>query len=121
MKKLLAFLIVLFAPAIAFADDCVVASNVGPVKGHTGVLVNCIPNSGYSFFQYINQVLGDNSAVIITAIIVLVVFNAIQYMLALGTPGEQTKAKERIVGIVVGIVFLTLIKFVLSILASGLI
>jgi hypothetical protein len=81
-----------------------------------GVLVGCIIENA-TFLQYINQVLRENTGFIIAAAVILVVASGVQYMIALGSSGEQTKAKQRITSIVLGIIFFTLLRFIISLLA----
>jgi hypothetical protein len=81
-----------------------------------GVLAKCIPKDA-TFFQYVSIVLRDNTPYIVAAAVVIVVFSGVQYAAAMGTTGEQSKAKERIIGVVIGIIFFTLIRFILTLLS----
>lgn len=120
MYKLLYFFLLFFpASARAAEGDCLIAGPNGPILGTKGVLVDCIPPNT-SFFGYLNLVMKNNTAILIAAAVILVVFSGVQYMLALGSTSGQTAAKQRIIGIVVGIIFFTLLRFTLSILSPSL-
>ncbi len=121
MKNYLYLLLFLIPPSTVSAADtgCLIVGPTGPIKGHKGVLVDCIPPN-VSFFEYIGLVMKENTALLIAAAVILVVFSGVQYMLALGSTAGQGAAKQRIVGIVVGIIFFTLIRFILSILSPSL-
>lgn len=70
------------------------------------------------FNCYLRVFLAGNSALIVTVAVIIVVFSGIQYMLALGNSGAQGKAKQRIVSVVTGVIFLTLIRFFLRIIGT---
>lgn len=70
------------------------------------------------FNCYIRVFLNGNSALIITIATIIVVGSGIQYMLALGNSGNQGKAKQRIISVISGVIFLTLIRFFLRILGT---
>ncbi|CAN5194498.1 hypothetical protein BH11PAT4_BH11PAT4_5950 [soil metagenome] len=76
-------------------------------------------NDDTSFNCYLRAFLSGNSALIVTVAVIIVVFSGIQYMLALGNSGTQAKAKQRIVSVVTGVVFLTLIRFFMGLLGTS--
>ena len=125
MRNKLFFLALLLAPGLVSAANttCTYTEKVNGVAktmtGHKGVLVDCVA-SGASFFYYIHRVIAQNTTLLIAAAIVLVVYSGVQYMLALGNSTGQGAAKQRIVGIIGGIIFFTLIRFVLSLLSPEL-
>lgn len=86
--------------------------------GFSGVLVDCIP-AGATFWTYLNLLLDQNGGLVIAAAVIYVVFSGVQYMLALGNTTNQVKAKTRIVSIVSGIILYTLIRFIIGLLAGG--
>lgn len=69
---------------------------------------------------YMATLLRDNTILILTVASLLIVVSGVQYILAMGNSGDQAKAKQRIVGIVVGIIFFTLIQFTLTLIAADL-
>jgi len=102
-----------FLPTRVFADT-------GCPSGQSQtVLAGCVASNA-TFLQYVNAILNQNTAYIITVAVIIIVASGIQYMLALGSAGEQGKAKQRIVSVIVGIIFFTLIRFVLSLIGNGL-
>jgi hypothetical protein len=72
-----------------------------------------------SFNCYLRAFLSGNSALIVTIAVIIVVFSGVQYMLALGNSGTQAKAKQRIVSVVTGVVFLTLIRFFIGLIGTS--
>ena len=115
ITQLLAFIFSL-SPEYAHAST---SNPTCSVATRPGVLVsNACPTD--NFFQYIAKVLNQNNGYIIAVAVIIVVFSGLQYMLAMGNSSSQGKAKERIIGVVIGIVFLTLIRFILTILADNL-
>lgn len=83
--------------------------------GQPGVLIKCIyPNT--DFFGYASAFLDQYQTAIITAAAVLIVASGVQYMLAMGKSDQQAKAKQRIVGVLVGIIFFTLIHAIIVLL-----
>jgi len=99
------------------ADSC-----PGGTKAISGVLISCIKDTpSPTFFDYLSAVLDQNSGYIVAAAVIIVVASGIQYMTAFGSSGEQTKAKQRIISVITGIIFFTLIRFAVSLFASGLI
>lgn len=105
-------LIILLIPTAAKAGD---GTDCEP-----GVLVKCKPEDGTNFLVYVAAILRDNTILIITIASLLIVFSGVQYMLAMGNSSEQAKAKQRIIGIVGGIIFFTLVQFTLTLLANDL-
>lgn len=79
----------------------------------SGVLVNDISKAN-GFVSYIALVLKDNSWLILTAAATLVVASGVQYMLAVGNSSNQGKAKERIIGIVLGLIFYGAVMILLN-------
>ena len=68
------------------------------------------------FTCYIRAFLKTNTALMVTAAVAIVVFSGAQYMLAMGNSTAQGKAKTRIIGVVTGVIFLTLIQFLLNVI-----
>jgi hypothetical protein len=78
------------------------------------------------FSCYIAMFLRNNMIYVIILAIILIVTSGIQYMLAGGAPGEAGKpsaagkAKQRILGVLGGVVFYFLITYLLPLIMSGL-
>jgi len=125
ITQILAFIFA-FTPEYAHAIASVTGGTGGTggtsdcsVPTRPGVLVGTVCPTD-NFFQYIAKVLNENNGYIIAIAVIIVVFSGVQYMLAMGNTSNQGKAKERIVGVVIGIIFLTLVRFLLTILADNL-
>lgn len=86
----------LFNPSYVMAAEC------------TGVLV-CDPNKGYD--NYIKDLLSNMMPVVFTLALALVVYSGIQYMMGGLSPDNSKKAKQRIIGSLIGIIFYLLIRF----------
>ena len=71
------------------------------------------------FNCYLSVLIKSNSALIVAIAVILVVFSGVQYIFAFGNSSNQTAAKQRIISIVTGVIFWTLIIFFLRI--SGII
>ena len=83
-----------------------------------GVLVDNPAATQGNFFKYVEMVLGQNSWVVLTGAAVLVVASGVQYMLAVGNASNQTKAKERVFGVMLGLVFYGGIILILRLLSD---
>ena len=79
-----------------------------------GVLTKCAPSG--TLASYAGDILTDNMGYIILIAIVLIVFSGLHYMLAVGQAGEQTKAKQRVTGILGGLAFYFLIEYIMKLL-----
>ena len=87
-----------------------------------GVLIRCsIPNSVAPnvFSCYVSSLLSQNMPYVLLIAVVLVVVSGVQYMMAMGAAAEQTKAKQRIVGLLSGVIFYVLIRYLVPLLAGG--
>ena len=114
ITQILAFIFRITPEVAHAAATCNTAAGEKP-----GVLVDCT-NPNDTFFQYLSKVLTQNNGYVIAIAVIIVVFSGVQYMLAFGNTSNQGKAKERIISVVIGIIFYTLIRFFLVILADGL-
>ena len=115
------------APQISFA-----ATPPTPVlkackfNGQTGVLiyqqVEPITQDGKTsqLGCYISEVLAENMNYIIILAVALIILSGVQYMVSGGSSGELTTAKQRIAGILGGVMLYFLIRFLLPVIASGL-
>ena len=105
----------LLAPAVALADGA--SQNNCAV----GVLVpgDCV-NQSLSFPNYIETLLTQNFPLILFAAFLMVVFSGVQYMVSGATPEAQKSARQRILGILGGLVFYLFIKLILHQLSSTL-
>ena len=84
--------------------------------GDPGILVSVEqPNFGC----YINQFLLDIIPHVLTIAMIMIVFSGVQYMASGVTADGQKAAKQRIVGIVVGIMFFFAIRFILNQLSEN--
>jgi hypothetical protein len=90
-------------------DYAVVTPSTKAEQESADTLLNC----------YLRVALRNNSALIVTVAVIIVVFSGIQYMLALGNSGNQAKAKQRIVAVITGVIFYTLITFFVTIIGAG--
>jgi len=81
-----------------------------------GVLVS---GHVYTFPCYLELLLKQNIPYVLLAAVILVVVSGIQYMLAQGNSSEQAKAKQRIVGIIGGIIFYFLIQYLIPLISGG--
>ena len=107
MKKILSYSPLLFLLIPGFVSAC--ANKVA-----TGVLTECAVNGDLN--TYIADVLTQNMGYIILIAIVLIVFSGLHYMTSFGSPGEQTKAKQRIGGILGGLAFYFIITYIMKLL-----
>jgi hypothetical protein len=98
-------------PSLVLANDPCLASTEG------GVLIS---GQAKNFSCYISLLLKQNMPYVILVAVVLVVISGVQYMLAMGNSSEQGKAKQRIVGTLIGIIFYTLISYILPLISGGL-
>ncbi len=86
-------------------------------NGVDGVLTQKVVSGGIAC--YLSTVLTDNMPYVIIIAIILVVWSGIEYMLAQGSLAAQTKAKQRIVGVLGGLMFYLLIRFLIPLIAGG--
>jgi|GEM_PF-6880663 len=105
---------------IPFFPDVAHATASAPATTCTQTLLAGCLDPNATALQYIDAALTQNTGYIITAVVIIIVASGVQYMMALGSTGEQGKAKQRIVSVIIGIIFFTLIRFALSLLANGL-
>ena len=84
-----------------------------------GVLIECVTAAeNGNIMAYLYQVLRQNSPYIIAFAVILVIWSGIEYMLANGNSSAQATARKRIVEIVIGIIFYTLIFFVIRVIGA---
>jgi hypothetical protein len=87
------------------------------IAGTTGVLTKTQIGGGLNC--YIAAALSENMPYIILFAIILIVWSGIEYMLSGTGITQAAKAKERLIGIISGLIFYFLIWFLLSLLTSG--
>ena len=101
LTKFLSFATVLLLPALVRAD-C-----------QAGVLVpGCVNN--YDFKGYLVAFLTAQMPLLLFIAVLMVVASGVQYMLSGFTPDGAKKAKERISGILLGVIFLLLIRLLIN-------
>ena len=111
------------APAMLMltASYALAATPTAPIESCPpphGVLTNC-PQP--TFGLYIRAVLKDDMGYIITAALLMIIASGVQYMLSgIGSADGQKQARQRILGIISGVVLLILIDLILNQLATGL-
>ena len=86
----------------------------------SGVLVSDPCTNIESFSTYLNHFLDQNLPLILFTALVLIVYSGVQYVLLGAVPEGQKAAKQRILGVLGGLVFYLLIKLILNQLAPGL-
>jgi hypothetical protein len=106
------YLVLCFSAATVVQAACTVTDD------GEGVLVKGTVSGGFGC--YINAVLRDNMPYVILVAVILVVISGLQYMFAQGNPGEQGKAKQRIVGVLIGIIFYFLIAYLVPLISGQL-
>ena len=95
-------------------------NNANPYKdftsGNVGVLVTCNqPTLQY----YLDAFLSENLTLIMFIALIMIVASGIQYMLSGFSPEAAKLAKQRIIGILVGILFFLLIRLLLNQISPG--
>jgi hypothetical protein len=76
-----------------------------------GVLVSCEqPN----FWSYINAIMAENFPIIMFIALAMIVFSGVQYMNSGFSPDGAKAAKQRIGGILAGVVFYILLQMILN-------
>jgi len=124
MRKHLYFFYFLFlAPGLAYADPP--TTSVTPATSacaHPGVLIKCLDGvqGQGEFSKYIATLLKDNFPLLLFIAVVMIVASGIQYMLSGFTPDGAKQAKQRISGILIGIIFLLLIRLLANLLTPNL-
>lgn len=88
-------------------------------KSPSGVLVSHVPPEGSGLGCYLTYLLTDNMPYVILLAVVLVVLSGVQYMLAMGSSAEQGKAKTRILGILAGVIFYFLLRYLIPLIAGS--
>lgn len=76
-----------------------------------GVLVKC---AGLPFNQYLAELLTEQMPLILFVAVLMVVGSGVQYMLSGFSPEGAKQAKQRIVGILLGVAFLLLIQLLVK-------
>lgn len=104
----------LLSPTLALAEDLVCEN--GTVK--QGVLVSTYC-SNWTFWDYVNRLLGLQGIglYVYFAAVVMIIFSGIEYMMGASGDGQK-KAKERIRGILVGILFYSIALVLLRLIAT---
>jgi len=82
------------------ATDCIPA-----------ILTRCAQSNAQGL---ITHLIGDNMGFILTFALIMIIFSGVQYMYSGISPDAQKGAKNRIIGIVTGIVILYLIQAILN-------
>jgi glycerol uptake facilitator-like aquaporin len=81
-----------------------------------GVLVDCTqPNLLY----YLDALLNENLTYIMFVAFIMIIASGVQYMLSGFAPDGAKKAKERIVGILIGVIFFLSIRLILNQISGG--
>lgn len=82
----------------------------------TGVLVDssCANDPNYNFANYVGDFMKKNFPFILLIALVMIIFSGVQYMTSGFTPDAQKQAKNRIIGILTGVVFYLLIDLILA-------
>jgi hypothetical protein len=88
-------------------------------KTERGVLISHAVTVG-GFNCYVYTLLNENMPYVMIIAIVLIIFSGVQYMFAAGTPTAQGTAKQRVFGILGGLLFYFLIRYILKLIAGGL-
>jgi hypothetical protein len=102
-----------FQPLTSYAADdwCKVDSTPGVlISGH-------VTKGGFAC--YMSHLLTENMPYVILVAVVLVVVSGIQYMLSQGQPAAQGAAKTRIIGILTGVIFYFLLRYLLPLVVGG--
>jgi hypothetical protein len=110
---------VLLLPAVAFAGTCTKQGVLLCLEGTWKVNGKDEAYVVNDLRSYLVHLLADNMGYVMVIAIVLVVFSGIHYMTAMGQPAEQTKAKQRILGILGGVIFYFMITYISKILIDG--
>jgi hypothetical protein len=109
--------------AHAAVRKCVVRDDAASVlvKGQWGFIEKVGGKDVFTptFGCYISQLIDQNIPYVILAAVLLIVFSGVQYMLAQGAAAEQAKAKQRIWGVLGGVIFYFLIKLTVPLIAGG--
>jgi len=108
---------VMSTPVISYAAPRIVDSS-GHCTGSTptgqqdpGVLTRCTQDG---FQNYLNAFFHDNLAFIFLIALVMIVFSGVQYMNSGFSPDALKTARQRILGILGGVVFLLIIELLLN-------
>ncbi|HSI20189.1 MAG TPA: hypothetical protein VLA04_00560 [Verrucomicrobiae bacterium] len=109
------FLLLLEVPSVHAAEPY----KCGYVAGTTGVLVGGKIDSNKPIACYISKILEENMPYVVLAAVILVVISGVQYMLAMGNSAGQGAAKTRIIGIISGIIFYFLIRYMIPLVSGG--
>lgn len=88
------------------------------VDNNPGVLISGHVTRG-GFACYVSHLLTENMPYIILVAVVLVVVSGVQYMLSQGNATAQGAAKTRIVGIITGVIFYFLLRYILPLIVGG--
>jgi hypothetical protein len=86
-------------------------------KEQHGVLISGRVTDG-GLTCYVNTLLTENMPYILLIAIVLVAISGVQYMLAMGSSGEVAKARQRIAGIIGGVIFYFLITYIIRLIGG---
>lgn len=87
----------------------------GPERG---VLIAHQVKTG-GFPCYVSELLKQNMPIVMIIAVVIIVASGIQYMAAMGNPSAQGAAKQRILGVLGGVIFYFLIRYLVPLIAGG--
>jgi triacylglycerol esterase/lipase EstA (alpha/beta hydrolase family) len=101
-----------------------------PCKWGPAILIKCSTTpvgldvkkyyvTGGSFACYLTSALQKNMPYAILLAVILVVVSGLQYMTSMGAPAAQGAAKTRIIGILTGIIFYTILSYILPVIVGG--
>jgi hypothetical protein len=116
-SALLASLSTFLTPTVVWAESLADLQARCLTRTDGGVLIS---GQAKDFPCYLNLILTENMPYVILVAVLLVVVSGIQYMLAAGNAADQGKAKQRIVGTLIGIIFYTLIRYLIPLISGGL-
>jgi hypothetical protein len=87
-----------------------------PSPALPGVLTKCTQTS---FSDYLDAIMNEVLPFILFIALIMIVASGVQYMTSGFSPEAQKLAKQRIVGVLSGVIFLFLLQFVLSQLSGS--
>ncbi len=76
-----------------------------------GVLTNC---SQSTLQGYAQAIINDNIGYIFTIALIMIIYSGVEYMYSGFSPDKQKSAKQRIIGIITGLVFFLLLQVILN-------
>ena len=83
-----------------------------------GVLVSGCTNNT-TFPQYMDQIIRQISPLVLFVAVIAIAFSGVQYMFGGVSPEQSKKAKQRIIGIVIGGIVFASVSFILHQIANS--